>query len=218
MSLYYGNTKIGSLYLGSDKIKEAYYGNVKVYEKASPAPSLPAYTLRFRLPDTTDPVASGYSNVGTWSPVDNDNSGIWDWTYQNSDWSGAFDETGLIATLIAAGDTSGVTNVSGMFSRASIALDTVFDTSGVTDFSLMFYSCNLTSVPLFNTSSAEDVSCMFQYNYNVESGALALYTQMSTQTNPPSSTDYCFDSCGSDTTTGAAELAQIPSSWGGTGA
>jgi len=50
----------------------------------------------------------------------------------------------------------------------------------------------------------------------VESGALALYQQASTQTRPPSSHTYCFRSCGSDTTTGAAELAQIPSSWGGT--
>jgi hypothetical protein len=53
---------------------------------------------------------------------------------------------------------------------------------------------------------------------NVQSGALALYQQMSTQTTQPTVYGDCFTNCGSNTTTGAAELAQIPASWGGTGA
>ena len=53
---------------------------------------------------------------------------------------------------------------------------------------------------------------------NVQSGALALYQQASSQTNPPSSHNNTFYNCGKFTTTGAAELAQIPSDWGGTGA
>lgn len=77
---------------------------------------------------------------------------------------------------------------------------------------------SLKSVPLFDTSSATDVASMFSGQRNVEGGALALYTQMSTQANPPSSHSYCFNNCGADTASGAAELAQIPSSWGGTGA
>jgi hypothetical protein len=40
-----------------------------------------------------------------------------------------------------------------------------------------------------------------------------LYQQASTQTNPPTNHDATFRSCGRDTTTGAAELAQIPSDW-----
>lgn len=51
---------------------------------------------------------------------------------------------------------------------------------------------------------------------NVESGALALYQQMSTQATPPSITSHCFTNCSSQTVTGAQELAQIPTSWGGT--
>jgi len=47
----------------------------------------------------------------------------------------------------------------------------------------------------------------------VESGALALYQQASTQATPPAYHHYTFYRCGRDTTTGAAELAQIPSSW-----
>jgi hypothetical protein len=74
----------------------------------------------------------------------------------------------------------------------------------------------ITHIPLFDTSSATNVAGMFGGAKNVESGALALYQQMSTQDNPPSSYSSCFYQCGSNTVTGAAELAQIPTSWGGT--
>jgi len=48
---------------------------------------------------------------------------------------------------------------------------------------------------------------------SVESGALALYQQASTQSNPPQQHSYTFRNCGSNTTTGSAELAQIPNDW-----
>jgi len=54
---------------------------------------------------------------------------------------------------------------------------------------------------------------MFYNCYKVESGALALYQQASTQATPPSSHSGTFSNCGRDTVTGAAELAQIPSNW-----
>jgi surface protein len=78
----------------------------------------------------------------------------------------------------------------------------------------MFQYCtSLTSIPLFNTSSVTNMSSMFDGCTNVQSGALALYQQASTQTTPPSTHDQTFQNCGSSTTTGAAELAQIPSDW-----
>jgi len=42
-----------------------------------------------------------------------------------------------------------------------------------------------------------------------------LYQQVSTQANPPSKSNHTrtFMKCGSDTQTGSAELAQIPSDW-----
>lgn len=128
-------------------------------------------------------------------------------------------------TSVAIFDTSSVTNMSIMFdSCESLTTLPLFDTHNVTDFSYMCFGLSwggwlpLTSIPLFDTSSATNVEGMFGYAKNVESGALALYQQMSTQTNPPSSYSYCFTNCGYKTVTGAAELAQIPSSWGGTGA
>jgi hypothetical protein len=82
--------------------------------------------------------------------------------------------------------------------------------------SAMFAKCNLTTVPLFDTSETTSMTNMFAYNHNVESGALALYQQASSQATPPSSYSNCFAGCGRDTVTGAAELAQIPTDWGGT--
>ena len=80
-----------------------------------------------------------------------------------------------------------------------------------------FYGCtHLTEVPLFSTDSCTDVTSMFYGCRNVTGGARTLYIQMSTQTTPPSSHVNCFKNCGEDTVTGAAELSQIPTDWGGT--
>lgn len=92
-----------------------------------------------------------------------------------------------------------------------------FDTSEVTDASTAFNNCNkLKNVPLLDTGKMTNVNSMLYNCYKVEEGALALYTQMSSQATPPSSHSAAFCNCGKDTTTGAAELAQIPSTWGGT--
>jgi hypothetical protein len=53
----------------------------------------------------------------------------------------------------------------------------------------------------------------FSQCYNVQSGALALYQQASTQLNPPVDHYGTFTDCGMNTVTGAAELAQIGSDW-----
>lgn len=94
-----------------------------------------------------------------------------------------------------------------------------FDTSKVTDSSSAFYDCyELKNIPLFDTGKMTNVGFMFLYCRKVEEGALALYTQMSSQATPPSSHSDTFYECGKNTDTGAAELAQIPTSWGGTAA
>lgn len=121
-------------------------------------------------------------------------------------------------TTVSLFVTSNVTNMSDMFSGSLITTVPLFDTSSVTDMSCMFQGCNnLTSIPLFSTSSATTMSAMFYDCKSVQSGALALYQQASSQTTVPTHAS-TFYNCGSNTTTGAAELAQIPSSWGGTGA
>ena len=112
------------------------------------------------------------------------------------------------------------TNFSQLLYRSDNVIEILgANTTGVTDMSSMFNSCEaLTNIPLFDTSSVTNMNWMFSSCYEVQSGALAFYQQASTQTNPPSSHSDTFSYCGASTTTGAAELAQIPSSWGGTGA
>ena len=120
-----------------------------------------------------------------------------------------------LLTSVPLFDTSSVTNMQFMFYNCS-SLTTVplFDTSNVTNIEYMFNNCSsLTTVLLFNTSSVVFMAGMFENCKNVQSGALALYRQASTQANPPSKHTGTFKNCGANTTTGAAELAQIPSDW-----
>lgn len=119
-------------------------------------------------------------------------------------------------TSVPLFNTSNVTTMSIMFSGCSNLGPTIplFDTSKVTNMSHMFSGCSsIESIPLIDTSSVTNMNNMFMFCYYVQSGSLALYQQASTQTNPPSNHDRTFSNCGSNTQTGAAELAQIPSDW-----
>lgn len=118
-------------------------------------------------------------------------------------------------TTVPLFDTSKVTSMLEIF-RGCTSLTTVplFDTSNVESLSWMFEDCtSLTTVPLFNTSKVTSLNGMLYNCYNVQSGALALYQQASSQENPPTFHYYTFTNCGTNTQTGAAELAQIPSDW-----
>jgi len=81
----------------------------------------------------------------------------------------------------------------------------------------MFKGCSsLTTIPsLTLPSSLRVCSSMFEGCVNVESGITSMYSTLYTALYNARSTYYgsCFKDCGSNTTTGAAELAQIPSSW-----
>ena len=118
-------------------------------------------------------------------------------------------------TTVPLFNTSSVTDMDNMFYWcSSLTSVPLFDTSSVTSMTDMLNDCSsLTSVPLFNTSNVTSMLRIFYGCINVETGALALYQQASTQTNPPSRHSGAFRNCGSETTTGAAELAQIPDDW-----
>jgi hypothetical protein len=83
----------------------------------------------------------------------------------------------------------------------------------------MFNACaSLTQVPLFNTDGVTDVRNMFNYCINMwPSHVLAWYQQLSSQRVPPAQHSDCFTNAGISQSGGAAVLAQIPASWGGTG-
>ena len=205
---------------------------------------LPPYTLRFQFgepvadsEDLSCNMMAGY----TWTKVDADGY-IWDWTYEDPDWSAAWDENqaGPGPVNILGGNTTGVTSMYNLFFRNILASCATFDTSSVENFEGMFTDdFYLTVAPSFDTSSATNIAGMFArtgissipdydlsnveeagyafaYCENVASGALAAYNQLSNN-GVCEGHNYTFTDCGKDTVTGAAELAQIPSSWGGTG-
>ena len=118
-------------------------------------------------------------------------------------------------TTVPQFNTSSATDMSSMFMNCT-HLESVplFDTSSVTDMACMFNYCvRLKSIPLFDTSACRDMYTMFDSCWKVESGALALYNQASAQSPAVTRHTYCFRNCGADTTTGAAELAQIGTGW-----
>lgn len=242
MSLKLGSTTIGSLYLGSTKIGEAYLGSTKVYGSAPPVDpynpyGLPANTMRVKLAAGSDPTGQSWA---TQTSLVDATENIWDITVASFEYlgssmvyygcppieilgantAGVTSLSGMCSnctalTSVALFDTRSVTNMSSMFSHCS-ALTTIplFDTSSVTDMHNMCLECSaLTAIPLFDTGSVTNVEQAFLMCENVEHGALALYQQMSTQATPPADHTDCFYYCGSNTTTGAAELAQIPSDW-----
>lgn len=238
MSISLGSTNFGSIYLGSTKIGEAYLGSVKVYGSAPVDPynplGLPPYTIRVRFPEGTAPLFSkGEPEHVSSSP------NVYDLTYENPDWTDLLNRMNVNLLEVLGANTSSVTTMTRMLSEnralTSVAL---FDTRSVTNMSNMMYACSglttvplfdtsfvlcmdymlqsctsLTAIPLFNTSSVTSMNGTFDGCRNVTTGALALYTQASSQAVPPQYHRYCFWSCGSNTTSGAAELAQIPSDW-----
>ena len=134
-------------------------------------------------------------------------------TYMSNMFSGC---TSL--TTVPLFDTSSVTLIYSMFSGCtSLTTVPLFDTSSATRMDSMFMNCtSLTTVPLFDTSSATRMDSMFDGCLAVQSGALALYQQASTQATPPAFHANTFQDCGHYTETGVAELSQIPTDWGGT--
>lgn len=174
---------------------------------------LPSHTIRVKF-------SSGYTpSMGDSQTLVDADKNVWD-IYKNSDsWNNLFEDNGNVIAVLGA-NTNGVNNMNAMFFYCnSLGTVQLFDTSKVTDMRAMFNNCiSLTSIPLFNTSKALDVRRMFNNCTLVESGALALYQQASTQANVPYNHSEMFSNCGSYTETGVAELAQIPQSWGGTAA
>lgn len=93
-----------------------------------------------------------------------------------------------------------------------------YDMSAAQSIYGMLMGTAITEIPDFNfTSAMQGCSHAFRNCYNVQTGILRAYNKLSQYVANDDHED-TFLSCGSNTVTGAAELAQIPSDWGGTGA
>lgn len=142
------------------------------------------------------------------------NPNIWDVTWNTNDWRYRFYRDANILKVLGA-NTTGVTSMGSMFFECtSLNYVALFDTSKVTDMNYFLAFCfYLKEIPLFNTDKVTSVNSTFQGCWKVETGALALYQQLSSQNKVGNKHNYTFYECGKDTVTGAAELAQIPASW-----
>jgi hypothetical protein len=141
---------------------------------------------------------------------------IWDIYKSSNDWISLFDSVTDLLEVVDA-NTTGVTGMERMlYGCSSLVSVPALSTASVTTMLRMFQNCSsLVYVPALSTASVTNMGSMFSNCCNVQSGALALYQQASQQANPPTIYVSCFYNCGRDTVTGAAELAQIPSDWGG---
>lgn len=171
--------------------------------------NLPPNTIRIKF-------ISGYSpNMGDVRTLVDSTNNVWDIYKQSNDWSRLFQGWTTQLLEVLGANTTNVTNMQLMFVNCLTLTNVqLFDTSNVTDMNSMFQGCSsLTYIPLFCISKVTSMSLAFYNCVNVESGALALYQQASSQANPPVSHDRTFKDCGKDTITGSTELAQIPDDW-----
>lgn len=121
-------------------------------------------------------------------------------------------------TAVSPLDLRSTTDTRGMFNACTSlsSAPTLNNMQGVRTARGMFTLCSsLQYVPLYDTTNMVDVGDMFADCYAVTGGALALYNQMTAQANPPTAHNSTFFRCGTATQQGRAELAQIPSNWGG---
>ena len=174
---------------------------------------LPPNTIRCKFASRYTPSMGDHRTL-----VDSTNN-VWDIYKESNDWNRLFNGNNYLEAVLGA-NTTNVTAMNSTFQYCHGLLTvSLFDTSNVTNMGRMFEDCNhLTIIPLFNTSKVIVMDSAFSNCYRVESGALALYQQASSQTTPPTYHSGTFSYCGQYTQTGSAELAQIPYSWGGTGA
>ena len=138
------------------------YKNITPYrnENSASYPSVPSNTLRFMFSKTDyDPTVAGVGSFGTWAKkTEFPNANVWDWTNTNTDWQGsfkgAFPDADNEVRVIAAGDTSSVTNINKIF--AGVFANTPIQTS----YSVTARN-NLVSCIPFDTTSCTDYSYAF---------------------------------------------------------
>ena len=120
-------------------------------------------------------------------------------------------------------DMSSVEDARYMFREATSLEDVpLFDLSNVKymqgmfagDADIMLYMA-LQAIPDFNIPNVINVSAAFSGCVNVASGITRIYQKMAARITTSSNYKGAFYRCGEDTTTGSAELAQIPSGWKG---
>ena len=176
-------------------------GDFKTVDPYNPL-NLPANTVRVRTSNGNAPINGSYGSATLVAGT----TDVYDVYKSGTSFSNLLTESANVIEVLGA-NTTGITDMNNMFYYCdSLTTVAIFDTSSVYNMYNMFYGCSsLTAIPLFNTSSAQIMDYMFANCYYVESGALALYQQASTQYPQPSSHAGTFQYCGVSTVSGIAE-------------
>ena len=199
---------------------------------------LPDYTVRFTTISTVTQLDFA---KGTLTEIDAQ-SNTYELYYHNSDWTSVFDGITKLKKILGANLSKVSKLYRTFFGCTNLEVLPLMDTSNVTTFYACFYNCaHLISVPklllnkavnlyaMFHNCNSltflpdldfyvvENCSLIFEDCKNVSDGdsMTSAYSKLSAL---ESATTYgaAFRNCGVNTTDGAAALAQIPASWGGT--
>lgn len=161
-------------------------------KEVAPGPLVPNYTLRMKVTAGSVPTSSAADFNATQVAGETD---VWDVSCAKTAFNNSLTQSGNIRTIleeIIALNAGDVTNLTSMF-------------GGIT-------SLKVIHADNFVCDSVTTVNYTFSGATNVETGALDMYNYLSSL---PGITEHgsTFGNCGSNTTSGRAELAQIPSSW-----
>lgn len=201
--------------------------------------NLPARTIRIEFDNnrSNNIWRSGYSKPSSVT-MTNVSGRIYDFTYNNANWSSLFQGSDYCTRFdnryrILGANLSTVTNLSQFLgagygtwsgdtaSNTAYCYEIVnpFDTSNATDVSYMLQACKagdfggtIETVPALPFDSAQNVEGLLYGVSNLKYGIYDLYQKLSTNGHVTNHSG-TFYNAGSNTTEGAAELAQIPSDW-----
>ena len=191
--------------------------------------NLPAYTVRCKY-------AQGYTpSKGTTQTLVDAAENVWD--IYSTNWVHLLSSDSNLISIIGANgsnvadmsnmcydcrslvsvclfDTRDCQNTTGMFTWCPALVATPrFDLVACLDARYMYTGCSsLTEIPTLNLGVCRNVDGLFSNCTNVQTGALALYQQLSAQASITSHRG-TFYLTGSETESGSQELAQIPITW-----
>lgn len=233
--IYVGSDKISEAYVGSELVYQALKLPVKTFRfkfsdtSFNPSTTLASSNLTWTAANASKGLWDATSIITGSTPyrelfrnlLTTTNMGSVRCELIGANASDAIDATNMLRscsalTKIGKIDLSNVTTTNFMcsdcnnlISFSNMNLDSLSAANG------MFYNCRyLQKVPdLGQLPNIYTVQSMFGNCRHVETGTLAMYNILSARITTASNYRLCFTSCGADTVSGKAELAQIPSGW-----
>lgn len=187
-------------------------------------PTKPYLVFRFNRSSFDPRNVSQLLTYGAWTRTSNTSANDWYWecdyfynagTGSNAyGWPAAFSSTGstpagqLVPSVLGSGNVCSIVGY-GNLTASTHNLETM---------DRMFANCTALAdfVTIRTPNTLTNVGACFSGCSNVVYGSLDQYTYWSSYGTAIANHSGTFTNCGVSTTPGAAELAQIPSAWGGT--